>query len=467
MTKQNPQPTQGVKDLLGDPKKSLIKLAIPMVIAMTLQTLYNLVDAFWVSLLGADHLAAVGFVFPFFILIMAIGVGIGTGATSAISRRIGAQDKKGADNVADHSIILSIILAIATTIPLYLLAPSIFSALGAGPTVGPLATGYAQVIFLGIFFMILNNLGSSILRGEGDMKRAMYVLLLSSLINIILDPIFILPQFLNMGVVGAAIATVIALIFSCIPLIYWLIIKKDTYVTINVKAFRFKKDILIDILKVGLPASASQLSMSLMMFLINGIIILINTTNGVAIFSTGFRIATLAMMPTMGLMSALIAVAGATYGAQHYSKTSIVHLHGVKLGLIFEIIVAVFIFLCAPYIAAAFTLSADTQILYQGLVDFLRIWSFEFIAIPLGMLSSGLFQGVGKGNNALLVTINRAIILGPLFAYVLGALVFQDLNGIWWGVVIGNILGSTIAFVWARHYLKNLLKSHPQPQSIS
>lgn len=467
MTEHKAQTTQGVKDLLGDPKKSLIKLAIPMVIAMTLQTLYNLVDAFWVSLLGADHLAAVGFVFPFFILIMAIGIGIGTGATSAISRRIGAQDKKGADNVADHSIILSIVLAIATTIPLYLLAPTIFSALGAGPTVGPLATGYAQVIFLGIFFMILNNLGSSILRGEGDMKRAMYVLLLSSIINIILDPIFILPQFLNMGVVGAAIATVIALIFSCIPLLYWLLIKKDTYVTINIKAFRFKKDILIDILKVGLPASASQLSMSLMMFLINGIIILIDTTNGVAIFSTGFRIATLAMMPTMGLMSALIAVAGATYGAKQYTKTSIVHLHGVKLGLIFEIIVAIFIFLAAPYIAAAFTLSAETQVLYQGLVDFLRIWSFEFIAIPLGMLSSGLFQGVGKGNNALLVTINRAIILGPLFAYILGALVFQDLNGIWWGVVIGNIVGSTIAFLWARHYTNTLLKTHPTPENIS
>jgi len=383
MTENMPTPTQGVKDLLGDPKKSLIKLAIPMIIAMSLQTLYNLVDAFWVSLLGADELAAVGFVFPFFILIMALGIGIGTGTTSAIARRIGAKDKKGADNIADHSVVLSIIIAITATIPLYLLAPTIFSALGAGDTVGPLATSYAQIIFLGIFFMLFNNMGTSILRGEGDMKRAMYILLVSSLINIILDPIFILPQFLNMGVAGAAIATVIALIFSCIPLVIWLVIKKNTYVTIDFSYFKFKRDILIDIFRVGLPALVAQLSMSLMMFLINGIIIFIDTTNGVAIFSSGFRIASLATMPTVGLMSALVAVTGATYGAKQYSKISIVHLYGVKLGLIWEIIAAVAIFIAAPYIAAAFTLSPDTQIIYEGLVNFLRIWSFEFIAMPI------------------------------------------------------------------------------------
>ena len=453
----NDTPTQGVKDLLGDPKKSLIKLAIPMVIAMTLQTLYNLVDAFWVSLLGADELAAVGFVFPFFIFIMALGAGIGVGATSAIARRIGANDKKGADNVADHSIILSILIAFLVTIPLYILAPTIFSSLGAGEIVGPLATSYGQIIFLGIFFMLFNNLGTSILRGEGDMKRAMYILVISSIINIILDPIFILPQFLNMGVAGAAIATVIALIFSCIPLYIWLIIKKNSFVTIDFSHFKFKRDILIDIFRVGLPASAAQLSMSFMMFLINGIIVFIDTTNGIAIFSTGFRIATLAMMPTMGLMTALVAVAGATYGAKQYAKTGIVHMFGVKLGLIWEIIVAVIIFFGAPYIAMAFTLSPDTQVIYGGLVSFLQIWSFEFIAIPLGMLSSGLFQGVGKGNNALIVTINRALILGPGFAFILGLYFFHSLEGIWLGVVIGNILGSSIAFIWARLYIKKLL----------
>ena len=452
-------PTQGVKDLLGDPKKSLIKLSIPMVIAMTLQTLYNLVDAFWVSLLGADELAAVGFVFPFFILIMAIGAGIGVGATSAIARRIGAKDKTGADNVADHSIILSVIISIAVTIPLYLLAPTIFSSLGAGESVGPLATSYGQVIFLGIFFMLFNNLGTSILRGEGDMKRAMYILVISSIINIILDPIFILPQFLDMGVTGAAIATVIALTFSCLPLYRWLIIKKDSYVTIDFSHFTFKRDILVDIFRVGLPASAAQLSMSLMMFILNGIIVYIDTTDGIAIFSTGFRIATLAMMPTMGLMTALVAVAGATYGAKQYEKTSIVHLFAVKIGLAWEIIVAVIIFFGAPFIARAFTLSSDTQVIYDGLVSFLQIWSFEFVAIPLGMLSSGLFQGVGKGNNALLVTINRAIILGPIFAFVLGVYLFKNLNGIWWGIVIGNIIGSVIAFIWARMYLKKLLQN--------
>src|SRR6056297_3240940 len=103
--KINPNPilknqTEGVKTLLGEPKKAVMKLAVPMILAMLIQTIYNLADALWVSGLGADALAAVGFVFPFFMMIMALGTGIGLGSGSAISRKIGAEDKTGADNVA-------------------------------------------------------------------------------------------------------------------------------------------------------------------------------------------------------------------------------------------------------------------------------------------------------------------------------------------------------------------------------
>jgi Na+-driven multidrug efflux pump len=120
--------TKGVKTLQGDPKKAIITLAVPMIIAMLVQTIYNLTDAIWVSFLGSDALAAVGFVFPFFIMVIALSTGMGVGAGSAISRRIGAKDKVGADSVAEHSIILVIIIALIFTIPLYFLAEPIFTA---------------------------------------------------------------------------------------------------------------------------------------------------------------------------------------------------------------------------------------------------------------------------------------------------------------------------------------------------
>ena len=111
--------TEGVKTLLGDPKSAITKLAWPMMIAMAAHTIYNLVDAIWVSGLGTDSIAAIGFFFPFFFIAMAISTGIGIGGGAAISRRIGAKDKDGADNVGIHTIILMVIISVFFTIPFF------------------------------------------------------------------------------------------------------------------------------------------------------------------------------------------------------------------------------------------------------------------------------------------------------------------------------------------------------------
>ena len=111
--------TEGIKTLLGDPKKAILKLSMPMIIAMLVQTLYNFADALWVSFLGPDALSAVGFFFPFFFMIMSVGSGIGMGGSAAISRFIGAHKKEEADNVAAHTIVLMAILGIIITIPFF------------------------------------------------------------------------------------------------------------------------------------------------------------------------------------------------------------------------------------------------------------------------------------------------------------------------------------------------------------
>ena len=146
--------TDGVKTLLGEPKKAVIRLAIPMIAAMLVLSLYNLIDAFWVSGIGSDALAAVGFVFPFYIMMMAISAGIGIGAGSAISRRIGAKDKKAADNIAVHSIIITILSALFFATPLLILSGEIFSFIGAGKTID-MTIAYGQIIFAGAIFMFL------------------------------------------------------------------------------------------------------------------------------------------------------------------------------------------------------------------------------------------------------------------------------------------------------------------------
>jgi Na+-driven multidrug efflux pump len=158
--------TEGIKTLLGDPKKAIIKLAIPMIVAMVVQTLYNLVDAIWVSGLGADALASVGFVFPFLFMGTAIATGLGIGGGSAISRKIGAKDKKGADNVAAHTIILMFIIAIIYTIPLFVFSEGIFRAIGAEQTnLTSSARGAKIVAFSSIEKQFIACAASSFIRG--------------------------------------------------------------------------------------------------------------------------------------------------------------------------------------------------------------------------------------------------------------------------------------------------------------
>ncbi|WP_227805180.1 MATE family efflux transporter [Pyrococcus kukulkanii] len=217
--------TKGVQILRGDPKKAIIKLSIPMMIGMLVQTMYNLADGIWVSGLGPDALAAVGLFFPIFTGIIALAAGLGVGASSAIARRIGARNKKGVDNVAVHAIVLSLFLGVAIPLVMLPTIDSFFGLMGAKEDVVELATAYARVLLIGAFMAVFNNVGNGILRGEGDANRAMLAMVLGSGLNIVLDPIFIYT--LNFGIVGAAYATLLSMTITSLFIAYWLFIKRD------------------------------------------------------------------------------------------------------------------------------------------------------------------------------------------------------------------------------------------------
>ncbi|MDY6966582.1 MAG: MATE family efflux transporter [Halobacteriota archaeon] len=445
----------GTKTLLGDPKKAIIKLSIPMIIAMSAHTIYNLVDAIWVSGLGADALAAIGFVFPVFFMAIGLATGLGTGGGAAISRRIGARDKEGADNVAVHTIVIMFILTILFTIPLSVFAEEVFVWMGADRTID-MAVAYARVIFAGSILLFFSNVAISILRSEGDARRAMYAMVLGTGLNIILDPIFIYT--LDLGVEGAAWATIVSLVVSSLIMLYWLLIKADTYVSFNFSGFRFNRAIVEDILRVGLPASVMQLSMAFTMVIINLIIVMVYSTDGVAIYSTGWRVVTIAILPLLGISTAVVSVTGAAFGAGSFDKLNNAHFYSIRIGLLIETSIAVATFLFAPQIAAVFTQAENASHIAPDLVTFLRIMCIFYPGVAFGMLSSSLFQGVGKGMNALIVTILRSLVLTSLFAVLFAIKLDLGLIGVWWGIVIANLTGSMVAFSWARFYVRGLLK---------
>jgi len=462
--------TKGVQTLLGDPKKAIIKLAIPMIIAMSVQTLYNFVDTLFVSGIGKDFftnslisgigklgVAAVGLILPFFMMAIAISTGLGVGASSAISRRIGGADKKGADNVAEHSIIIAILLALFFSVILFIFIEPLLRFIGAGDAL-PYAVMYGRIIFAGSITIFFINIGTAILRGEGDAKRAMYSIVFGTGLNIILDPIFIYK--FELGVSGAAYATIFSMAMTALILIYWIFIKKNTYLNFKLNHFNFKKDIIRDIFRVGLPASVQQLSMSFTMLILNFIIlnIIVAGDAGISIYRIGWAIVSIAILPLLGLATAVITVTGAAFGARDLKKLNIAFLFSVKFGLIIEILIAIMLYVLAPLITLIFTTGEGLPALRPDIELFVKISCLFYPGAAFGIASSSMFQGTGKGLYALIATLLRTIILTPICAIIFCCGFSLGLNGVWWGLVVANLIGSIVSFTWAKLYIKGLFR---------
>ncbi|KAF1075406.1 MATE family efflux transporter [Methanogenium sp. MK-MG] len=451
----------GVETLLGDPKPAIRSLAWPVMVGMLLQTVYNLTDAFWVAGLGADALAAVGFFFPFFFAVFGFANGMGVGVGAAVSRHIGMRDTEGTNSVARHTAVLVLVFSVIITIAGLSVTDSFGMILGE-TSVAAMAAGYADIIFMGTFFILFLAIGSALLRGEGDAKRTMYVMLVSSLVNIILDPIFIYG--LGLGVEGAAWATLVAFISACIPIFWWLFVKRDTHVQISFAGFSFSRPITWEILKVGIPASVQHVSMALTTFALNLLILLVATTDEVAIYVTGWRVITIGITPLIAITTAVVSVCGAAYGAGLIRKAEEGYFYAIRLGVAISLVVTVAVYISAPYVAHVFTYSEDAAHLYPGLVTFLQTVCLFFPAMSFGIFSASLLQGFGRGLDSLVITLIRTIFLIVVSCYLLAVTFGWGIMGIWWGLVIGNTLGAGVGFVWARVYTKKLIRQVDVPE---
>jgi putative MATE family efflux protein len=422
-----------------------------MVIAMSFQSLYNVVDAVWVAGLGSDALAAIGLFFPFMFALMAISNGVGVGGSSAISRRIGQNNKIAADNIAVHSIILGLIIGILLigVIPFLSI---IYSLIGASGETVRMAVQYSSILFGGGVLLLFTNIVNAILRGEGDAKRSMYAIILGSVLNILLDPIFI--YVLDMGIVGAAIATLISMLVTSFLFIYWVFIKKDTYVSISLKDFKFDLKIVKEIFSIGIPASVSQLTMAFSMFLLTYIVSKAGGNDGIAVFSTGWRIVSMGTIPLVGLATGVTAVTGAAYGSKNPEKLEISYIYAIKIGILIELIIATLILIFANPITYLFTYSETSAHILDDLLVFLKYMFLFYPTLPLGMLTAAMFQGVSKGKNSLFISLLRTIILQIPMAYIFGITFKKGLTGVWVGMILGHVIAVFIAFLIGIYTIK-------------
>lgn len=442
--------------LTGDYKVAIRKLAWPMMVSMFLIMAYNLADSIWVAGLGSDALAAIGFITPIFMILVGLGNGIGAGANSLIARFIGAKNTTQANNTALHSLLLTVIISILGSIVMYFILPSLLQIMGAGSSLN-LALGYGGIVFAFMIIFIYSNVGTAILRSEGDVKRAMYVMAITAIFNIILDPIFI--YILNLGIEGAAWATVLSGFISCLVLLYWMHIKKDTYLNLELKNFHYENSISWGILNVAIPSTAENLIFSILGIIENYFLVLVAGTMAVATYTAGMRIIQLSMIPLIGFGTALLTVAGASYGARNYKKLQNSFNYTLKLGLIVSTAMAVIFYIFAPQISMVFAYSSSAA-LAPRIAQLIQIMIIFIYAVCLGIFSAMMFQGVGKGFTSLVLTFIRALLLEVVFSYIFGVVMGMGEQGIYYGVVTGGFIGGLISFLWAKFYMGRLIRNY-------
>lgn len=448
---------ENIEILRGDPKKALIKLAVPMIFALLLISLNHIIDRIWVAGLGTDPLAAIGFVSPIFMIIIGIGNGLGAGSNSLIARYIGAKDHKKASNSALHSILivsLGSLLIPLILIPFY---DQIIFYMGANSVIN-YARDYGIILIVGTFAFLFNILFSSQLRAEGDMKKATFTMAAVDILNIIMDPIFIYT--FNLGIKGAALATVLSSILPTIIAVYWLFVKKNTFLDYGIDNFRYNFGYIKDILTVGIPASLEQLIISLVNIILNSMLVIVAGTSIIAAFNISFTILQLGMMPCIAIGTAAVTVAGVAYGAKEFDKVKTTCHYGIKISMMIAGIITALIIIFAPQVALLFTYSQSNAELYQLIIDVLRVVSVFLIVTPVGGICAMTFQGMGKGVISLILTIVRELIFVVVLSYVFGIILNLGVNGVLIGFIMGLTVGSIISFIIFELFMKKIKETN-------
>ena len=442
--------TEEIDLIVNHPRKAINKLAVPIIISNLFIMLNNIIDGIWVAGLGPHPLAAVGFVTPLFLALVGFANGLGAGSNSLIARCIGAENYEGASNSAIHSIMLSIIVTIITTIFLLIILKPLLLIMGASDVIND-AMSYGCIVVAGSFSVFIPVMMAAIFRSQGEIKRASYPLMFTAIINMVLDPIFI--YLIGWGIAGAATATVISGALPMFLMMYWMFVKRDSFLNVRMKDYKRNLRIYKDILVVGIPASLEQFILSFVSILMNYWLTILSGTVAVAAYTATWRLVAIGLAPLIGIGIAALTVGGAAYGAKNLKNFKTARNYGVQLGLVSSVVICLLLFVFAEPLSFIFSYSSDSAVLAPKVVEALHILAFFLLLMPLGIIAGNLFQAMGKGTRALAVTILRAFILEVMFSGLFAFVFGWGAVGIYVGMVVGMSIGSIIGFGYLNYYL--------------
>lgn len=437
-------------ELLGSApiSKALLAMGIPTMIGMMVNALYNLVDAYFVGGLGTSQMGAISVVYPLGQVVVGLGLLFGNGAASYISRLLGNEEKVKANKVVSTALYSSIFVGVVIIICTIIFLNPILKLLGATESIMPYAVTYASIYIISCIFNVFNVTMNNIVTSEGSAKTTMFALMAGAILNIVLDPIFI--YVLNLGVAGVAIATAISQIISTLVYLCYIFSKKSIF-RFSIKDCCFSKDIISEILKIGIPTLVFQLLTSLSISLINT---QANEYGDSVIAAMGAvtRLISMGSLMVFGFIKGLQPIAGYSYGAKKYDR-----LHkAIKTSVLWSTIFCVIFGLAAAIFSTAIIsqFTADDMEMISIGEKALRANGFSFILFGFHTVYSSLFLALGKGKEGFILGACRQ---GICFIPVILILpVILGINGILYAQPIADVISAIITVFMAINLHKKL-----------
>ena len=442
----------------GNEAGAIVRFAVPMLIGNVFQQMYMMVDSVIVGRgVGKEALAAIGASFPIIFLMVSLTIGVTMGASIMLAQYFGARDTVRLKKTIDTTVIFLLITAVIVTITGLIFSGPILKVLRTPDAVFPLARQYLKVMFAGMLFMFGYNTVSAILRGLGDSKNPLYFLIIASIVNIVLDLLFVMV--FHWGVAGAAWATIIAQGVSLVVGVLYMQRSPHEYLHVRPRTIRFDGEIFRSMLRIGLPTGVQQSLVSLGFIALTRIVNPFGT-NVIAGYTAASRLDSFAAMPAMNLSIAISTFVGQNMGAQKPER--------VRKGYISTMIISAAISLVMTATMVVFRRSLiglfakDPAVVEIG-AEYLLIVSSFYIIFTSMFVTGGVLRGAGDTLTQMIFTLVALWVVRIPVSALLASRVGS--SGIWWGIPAGWVVGFTASFLYylGGRWKKKVLIRRPAP----
>jgi putative MATE family efflux protein len=433
----------------GSTFRNLVLFSAPIMLQGSFQILYNLVDRWWVGGLGKEALAAVSVGFPVIFFMISLFIGIAIGAGIMIAQYKGADERELVNLTTRNFIVFGTIVVLTVSAVMFALSDHILRMLDTPEDIIYSASVYLRWIFGGLIFMFGYNAATGIFRGLGDSATPTKIAAFTTVLNIVLDPIFIfgIGPVPRLEVAGAAFATVLSNLVGAVIIMYYLARQTD-YIDLRFRGFKFDWKIIRDILRLGVPTSAGMVLVSLssmvMMYFVNGF-----GTAAVAGYGIGFVLDSLMMMPAQSFAMTMSTVAGQNVGAGKLDRIGKYLRETIMLAVGIAILVSVVLVLTTSWVTAKFQPNPDDyKVVLPYVTIYVRIMVIRYVMMSIFFPLNGTVRGAGDAMAAMVLSMFTQLIIRIPAAYILTR--YFDFAGVPWALSMSTIFGAIIMYIYYR-----------------